>query len=240
MVFVDDYNAWITGDSAEENTEAIQRLVIPRVRKWEKEGGAKLEAERTQFIHFTRGAARALLPWPPLHVNGALITPTPSVKVLGVNLDGQLRMSEHYRYAAKKATKQTVALGSLQVLRPQAMRHLHLSTVVTLQVRLLDCRWRGLSLIAPIIFQFGESTFRSRISAGNSRHLSPLCSSEVLTILIGIYSDDIEDITIFLLVRTITVKDGVAARRGRPLSFGGKRALVGSRYSYGNQHRSHL
>lgn len=131
MGFVDDYTAWIAGNSAEEDTEAIQRLVIPRAIKWEKESGAKFEAEKTQFIHFTRGAERAQRPRLPLQMNGAWITPTPTVKVLGVHLDGQLRMSEHYNYTAKKAIKQAVALGSLQGLRPQAMRQLYLSTVVT-------------------------------------------------------------------------------------------------------------
>jgi hypothetical protein len=40
-------------------------------------------------------------------------------------------MSEHNSFAAKKAMKQAVALGLIQVLRPVAMRQLYLSTAVS-------------------------------------------------------------------------------------------------------------
>ena len=47
MGFVDDYTAWVVGNSAEENTAALQACVIPRVVDWERKSGATFEAEKT-------------------------------------------------------------------------------------------------------------------------------------------------------------------------------------------------
>jgi hypothetical protein len=51
--FVDDFNAWVTGLSAKENTTAIQQKILPRVEAWAKESGAIFEADKTGFIYFT-------------------------------------------------------------------------------------------------------------------------------------------------------------------------------------------
>ena len=53
MGFVGDYTAWVTGETSEENTQKIQRDIIPRVTQWEKQSGATFEADKTQFIHFS-------------------------------------------------------------------------------------------------------------------------------------------------------------------------------------------
>ncbi|MGH2638266.1 MAG: reverse transcriptase domain-containing protein, partial [Rhabdochlamydiaceae bacterium] len=131
MGFVDDYTAWTTGDLAEENTLAMQEQVIPRITQWEKESGATFETEKTQLIHFTRTPEKAQRPWMPLRMGNTNITPVTEAKVLGVILDNQLRMREHYAYAAKKATQQVIQLGTLRGLSSQAMRQLYLSTVAS-------------------------------------------------------------------------------------------------------------
>lgn len=59
MGFVDDYIAWVVGNCAEENTIKLQETVIPRVEDQERKRGATFEAEKTQFIHFTRNRANA-------------------------------------------------------------------------------------------------------------------------------------------------------------------------------------
>jgi hypothetical protein len=59
MAFVDDYTAWVVGDSAERNTRRIQREILPQLEKWEKESGAVFESSKTAFIHFTR----SILEW---------------------------------------------------------------------------------------------------------------------------------------------------------------------------------
>jgi hypothetical protein len=133
MGFVDDYIAWVVGESTDENTTLLQERVIPRVTAWERESGAIFEAEKTKLIHFTRVPGRALQPGKPLRMPqraptlGApepevFIGPDPVVKILGVYMDSQLRMISHYQQAARKASTQAVALGSLRGLKPGAMR----------------------------------------------------------------------------------------------------------------------
>jgi hypothetical protein len=55
MAFVDDYNAWVTGPSAEANREGIQ-AIIDQAMDWERRSGATFEGEKTVIIHFTRSA----------------------------------------------------------------------------------------------------------------------------------------------------------------------------------------
>jgi hypothetical protein len=93
--FVDDYTAWVVGNSAEENTAKLQACVILRVVYWERKSGATFEAEKTQFIHFTRNRTRAQQPFRPLQMNGKNIVLKGVVKVLGVHLDEHLQMDEH-------------------------------------------------------------------------------------------------------------------------------------------------
>jgi hypothetical protein len=57
MGFVDDYTAWVVGNSAEENILKLQETVIPRVVDWECKSRATFEAEKTQLIHFTYNRA---------------------------------------------------------------------------------------------------------------------------------------------------------------------------------------
>jgi ribonuclease HI len=131
MGFVDDYTAWVVGNSAEENTARLQETVIPRVTDWEKKSGATFEANKTQLIHFTRNRANAQRPFTAVGMNGASITPQATVKVLGVHLDEQLRMNKHTQKAAQRAKVQAMALSTIRGLRPAAMRQLYLSTVVS-------------------------------------------------------------------------------------------------------------
>jgi hypothetical protein len=94
---VDDFNAWVTGPSAEDNTRAIQQKILPRVEAWAKESGAIFEAEKTGLIHFTSSAKAR---WDtaeeiPFSFEGQEINPKESVKVLGVTLDTKLKMDTH-------------------------------------------------------------------------------------------------------------------------------------------------
>jgi len=54
MAFVDDYTAWVVSNSAERNTKIIQRDILPKLERWEKESGAVFEVSKTAFVHFTR------------------------------------------------------------------------------------------------------------------------------------------------------------------------------------------
>ena len=140
--FVDDYTAWVVGNSAEENTAKLQACIIPRVIEWERKSGATFEAEKTQFIHFTRNRTKAQRPFTPLQMNSKNIVPKLTVKVLGVYLDEHLRMSEHIQKAAQKAKVQAMALSTVRGLRPASMRQLYTSTVAS-----------KLDYAAPVWFQ---------------------------------------------------------------------------------------
>lgn len=142
MGFVDDYTAWVVGNSAEENTAKLQACIIPRVVYWEGKSGATFEAEKTQFIHFTRNRTKAQRPFRPLLMNGKDIVPKAGVKVLGVYLDEQLRMKEHIQKATQKSKAQAMALSTIRGLRPAAMRQLYMSTVAS-----------KLDYAAPVWFQ---------------------------------------------------------------------------------------
>jgi hypothetical protein len=54
MAFVDDYTAWVFSNSAERNTRIIQRDILPKLERWQRDSGAVFEASKTAFIHFTR------------------------------------------------------------------------------------------------------------------------------------------------------------------------------------------
>ena len=150
MGFVDDYTAWVVGNSAEENTTKLQEAVIPRVVDWECKSGATFEAEKTQFIHFTRNRRNAQRPFLPLQMNDADIAPRATVKVLGVYLDEHLRMNEHIQRAAQRAKVQAMALSTLRGLRLAAMRQLYTSTVAS-----------KLDYAAPVWFQAEKQGSRS-------------------------------------------------------------------------------
>ncbi|RFU26788.1 hypothetical protein B7463_g9554, partial [Scytalidium lignicola] len=131
MGFVDDYTAWVTGKSLEENTQRIQDDIIPRVVQWQRQSGATFEADKTQFIHFTRNEEKVQRPYLPIRMNGVWVAPSETVKILGVLLDSKLRMREQVQKAARKGMTQCIALGMLRGLRPSAMKQLYISTVAS-------------------------------------------------------------------------------------------------------------
>ena len=134
--FVDDFNAWVTGPSAEENTIAIQQKILPRVEAWAKESGAIFEADKTGFIHFTatrqlrQTSALTQTEAAPLNFQGQVIHPCESVKILGVTLDTKLRMDTHISKVVVRAMAKCIALQSVKGLRPRQMRQLYKACVV--------------------------------------------------------------------------------------------------------------
>ena len=129
MAFVDDYSAWVIGESAEANTRDIQRDILPRLERWERESSVVFEASKTAFIHFTRNYAVPRDSDRALHFKGNSIVPTESVKMLGVIMDQGLRFREHIVNKAAKAFKAALALKRLKGLRPMVSRQLINATV---------------------------------------------------------------------------------------------------------------
>lgn len=84
------------------------------------------------MTHFTRnakrtsaaGAAKALV------LNGASISPSSKLKLLGVILDQKLKYHDHIRNASKQGGTTVLALKRLKNLRPEKAKQLYNSTVM--------------------------------------------------------------------------------------------------------------
>lgn len=126
IAFVDDYTAWVTGPTAEDNRAVIQSIIDDAL-KWEARSGATFEADKTAVIHFTRTAARSSDE--PYLIKGREVNPKSSVKILGVIMDTNLRYKEHMVRAAAKGLSAAMCLRRLKMLSPRTARQLFVSTV---------------------------------------------------------------------------------------------------------------
>jgi ribonuclease HI len=121
--FIDDYFRWRVGRSAEENLAKIQSEDVPRIEAWARRTGSCFAAEKTELIHLTRRRSEQLQG--QVVMNGEIVTPSPTAKLLGVIFDHELRWKEHVQQAIKRATKVAVALAGLRHLRPEQMRQIY-------------------------------------------------------------------------------------------------------------------
>ena len=87
IAFVDDYTAWVTGMTAEENVRKIQERVVTVAETWEESSGATFQPDKTAFIHFTRNLNKLEMTPSPLTIRGCPVYPAETVKVLGVVLE---------------------------------------------------------------------------------------------------------------------------------------------------------
>jgi exonuclease III/ribonuclease HI len=130
MAFVDDFMCWRIGQSADENTSALQEEAIPHALGWAMRSGAIFEAQKTQVIHFTRNARQNPSPKLALRIGTQNINPSNTVKLLGVIFDERLRFREHVGRVTKRGIKASQALLRLRGLRPQSARQLYNALVV--------------------------------------------------------------------------------------------------------------
>ena len=132
IAFVDDYSAWVTGDSIESNVTRLQTQVVSPLERWAATSGVIFRADKSYMTHFTRNKKKLLAPGEDssLTLNGTGIKPSPRLKLLGVVLDQRLRYREHIGNVAKKGVLATLALKRLRNLRPETVRRLYNSTVV--------------------------------------------------------------------------------------------------------------
>ena len=61
--FVDDFSAWVIGNTASENLARVKNEVIPRAVQWARASGAEFEKSKTELIHFTRNALKNPRPY---------------------------------------------------------------------------------------------------------------------------------------------------------------------------------
>lgn len=125
--FIDDYFRWRTSSSVEENIQKIQEEDIPRIEQWARRTGASFAAEKTELIHLTR--RKPAQGKGEITMNGKVIKPADTAKLLGVIFDTEMRWKEHVQHAVKQATKRIIALSGLRHLRPEQMRQLYQACV---------------------------------------------------------------------------------------------------------------
>lgn len=126
MAFVDDYSAWVTGPTAEENRDGIQAL-IDRALAWERCSGATFECDKTTIVHFTRVIERTSRI--PFTIKGEVVKPKQKAKILGVVMDAKLRFKKHMAEAATKGLTAAMCLRRLKMLSPRTARQLFVATV---------------------------------------------------------------------------------------------------------------
>lgn len=126
IAFVDEYTARVVGKTAAENPERL-RTVVQLATRWESRSGASLEGEKTSFIHFTRNSQQSSDE--PITVKGQEVRPAPSVKILGLIMDSELRYKEHTARAATRGLRAAMALKRLRGLSPSVTRKLFTVTV---------------------------------------------------------------------------------------------------------------
>ncbi|KAF6515042.1 hypothetical protein HZS61_004948 [Fusarium oxysporum f. sp. conglutinans] len=143
MAFVDDFTAWVTGPTAENNRDGI-REIIKKALDWERRSGATFEAEKTAIIHFTRKAYKSDAE--PFAIREQLVRPRTQVKVLGMIMDASLKYKEYIAQAATKGLKAAMELQRLRGLTPRTARQLFAATVAPVvdyasNVWMHACRW---------------------------------------------------------------------------------------------------
>lgn len=132
IAFVDDYSAWVTGDSIESNVTKLQTQVVNPLERWAVTSGAIFRPDKSHMTHFTRNKKKLLTQGrdSSLTLNGTAIKPSLRLKLLGVVLDQRLQYQEHIGNVAKKGVLATLALKRLRNLRPEMVKRLYISTVI--------------------------------------------------------------------------------------------------------------
>ena len=126
MAYVDDYSAWVVGDTAAANTAALEG-VVEEATGWERRSGATFEEEKTTLIHFTRVKEKGSVA--PLMIKGTAVIPKEEAKILGVIWDSELRFKNHIANASKRGVVAALALRRMKALPPSVARQLFIATV---------------------------------------------------------------------------------------------------------------
>lgn len=131
IAFVDDFSAWVTGNSIADNLDFLQANVVGPLEHWATQCCAIFRPDNSHMTHFTRNkkAIEATAASKSLILNGVCIHPSPNLKLLGVILDQKLKYHEHIGNAVKRGIAAVLALKRFRNLRPETARRLYSSTV---------------------------------------------------------------------------------------------------------------
>lgn len=128
VAFVDDFTAWVTGLTAENNREGIE-AIINEALNWKRRSGATFEAEKTAIIYFTPKAYK--LEQEPFIIKGQAVEPKDYIKILGIVMDTRLKYKKYIARAASKGLEAAMELQYLGDLFLSTARQLFISTVTS-------------------------------------------------------------------------------------------------------------
>ena len=109
--FIDDVNILVYGDSTEGNCHRLNNIHT-RCEEWARRHGATFAPKKYELIHFTRTPKRFNMA-ATVNLNTIRISPSASVRVLGVQLDSKLKWGPHIKKIEAKMSTQTLALTKL-------------------------------------------------------------------------------------------------------------------------------
>lgn len=128
IAFADDYSAWVTGSSLEQNTENLQDNVVCKALRWAGASGVTFDHTKTFLVHFTR-QAKFKRKVTSVTVSNATSQSKNVFKVLGVHMDRKLRCKDHAREMATKGVRAALALKRLRGLQTRTARQLYQATI---------------------------------------------------------------------------------------------------------------
>ncbi|EGU72281.1 hypothetical protein FOXB_17211 [Fusarium oxysporum f. sp. conglutinans Fo5176] len=137
IAFVDNYSAWVTGPTAEENRDGIQAIVDCALA-WERRSGATFKCDKTTIVHFTRVIDRTSRI--PFTIKEDAIKPKRKAKILGVIMDAKLRFKKHMAGAATRGLSAAMCLRRLKLLFLQTARQLLAATVAPAMAQKMGAR----------------------------------------------------------------------------------------------------
>ena len=108
--FIDDITYGVQGESDEENTKELRKMLM-KAEKWREEHGARFETSKYVLIHFTRSRNRHTTAC--IDIRDTTIKPANEVKYLGVIFDRKLSFKQHIQYASKKGTNFALAMSRI-------------------------------------------------------------------------------------------------------------------------------
>ena len=106
----------------------IQSEDIPRTLAWAESTGSEFALEKTEVVYFTRRKKRQYRG--EIRIGDTRIAVSSKAKLLGVVFDEELRFKEHVEQAVARATRASIAMGSLRHLRPAEMRQIYQACVM--------------------------------------------------------------------------------------------------------------
>ena len=113
VAFIDNYIAWVVGESAKENVISIKEI-DDHALAWELRSRLTFKGKKTAFVYFMRNSR--LQYFRPINIKDTEIFPRAEIKILGVLIDSKLRYKNHIKKISYKGLKAAFTLKRMRVL----------------------------------------------------------------------------------------------------------------------------